>query len=468
MSKEKSKTTGNFFSFRGMRIERRLKKAFNIVTIISAVASLVGLIAIVVVTSNFKNAMNNYALPQGDIALFMNEYAECRSNMRGIIGYEDQDLIDSLIQKHAVRKEATYERLAAIEKTMVTPEGKAAYNEIEKALEAYFEKEAEVIKIGATTDQALSSKAQQIAIDEVAPLYEELDAVTLHLMDVNIEKEHEMEQVCNVLQYGAMALMVILTIAIILISRRVSIVIANGISKPLNELEERLESFEKGDISSPFPDYHDDDEVGDMVAVVSATTSKLQKIFEDVEYFNQNDFIKNLEGISGLHSMYFRLICGYQSIDKFIPSEAEEIDDKFEIIKTLLQKNSSFSGFELYLLNKNFLEEIYSKIGFLDIGFVSLYLKSLLIGALSSLIYGEVKYGLTDEEVKLINLIKKNPKIKRIEFVDYGFCDKSVYNYCVKICKKIGIIDSKNKGTGLKMLKNIIKDGIFDYLADKK
>lgn len=267
-----------------MRIERRLKKAFNIVTIISAVASLVGLIAIVVVTSNFKNAMNNYALPQGDIALFMNEYAECRSNMRGIIGYEDQDLIDSLIQKHAVRKESTYERLEAIEKTMVTPEGKAAYNEIEKALEAYFEKEAEVIKIGATTDQALCRKAQQIAIDEVAPLYEELDAVTLHLMDVNIEKEHEMEQVCNVLEYGAMALMVILTIAIILISRRVSIVIANGISKPLNELEERLESFEKGDISSPFPDYHDDDdEVGDMVAVVSATTSKLQKIFEDLE-----------------------------------------------------------------------------------------------------------------------------------------------------------------------------------------
>ena len=82
-------------------------------------------------------------------------------------------------------------------------------------------------------------------------------------MEVNIEKEHEMEQVCNVLEYGAMALMMILTIAIILISRRVSIVIANGISNPLNELEERLESFEKGDISSPFPDYHDDDEEGD-------------------------------------------------------------------------------------------------------------------------------------------------------------------------------------------------------------
>lgn len=283
MGRQKSKTTENFFSFRGMRIEKRLKKAFNIVTIISAFASLVGLIAIVVVTSNFKNAMNNYALPQGDIALFMNEYAECRSNMRGIIGYEEQDLIDSLIQKHAVRKESTYERLAAIEKTMVTPEGKAAYNEIEKALEAYFEKEAEVIKIGATTDQDLCRKAQQMAIDEVAPLYEELDAVTLHLMDVNIEKEHEMEQVCNALEFGAMALMVILTIAIIVISRAISVVIAKGIANPLNELSDRLETFEKGDISSPFPNYTDDDEVGDMVAVVSATTSKLQKIFEDLE-----------------------------------------------------------------------------------------------------------------------------------------------------------------------------------------
>ena len=279
MAKENTKTTGNFFSFRGMRIEKRLKKAFNIVSIIAAIGSIVGLIAIVVVTSNFKNAMNNYALPQGDIALFMNEYAECRSNMRGIIGYDDPQLIDSLTQKHAVRRENTYARLADIEKTMVTPEGHAAYAEIKEALEIYFAKESEVIKVG-TTNKA---KAQQMAITEAAPLYEALDAVTLDLMEVNIQKEHEMEQMCNMLEYGAMALMAILTIAIVAISRGVSVVIANGIAKPLSELSERLVTFEKGDISSPFPNYNDADEVGDMVAVVSATTAKLQKIFADLE-----------------------------------------------------------------------------------------------------------------------------------------------------------------------------------------
>ena len=44
-----------------------------------------------------------------------------------------------------------------------------------------------------------------------------------------------------------------------------------------------METFAKGDFSSPFPDYHDDDEVGDMVEVVSVTTSKLQKIFTDMK-----------------------------------------------------------------------------------------------------------------------------------------------------------------------------------------
>ena len=87
----------NLFNFKGVRIEKRLKRAFNIVTVIAALATLIGLICMIVVTVNFKKAMNNYALPQGDIALFMNEYAESRSNMRGIIGYEDQELIDSLL-----------------------------------------------------------------------------------------------------------------------------------------------------------------------------------------------------------------------------------------------------------------------------------------------------------------------------------------------------------------------------------
>ena len=162
----------------------------------------------------FRKAMDNYALPQGDIALFMNEYAECRSNTRGIIGYEDQDLIDQLVDKHENRVKKTRERYKAIHETIVTKEGEAAYAKIKTALDAYLAKEAEIIKIGATTDQAQCRIAQDMAINELAPLYETLDAATLELMNINIEKEHQMETITAILEWGSVAFIVILICSI--------------------------------------------------------------------------------------------------------------------------------------------------------------------------------------------------------------------------------------------------------------
>ena len=285
MAKDNKQTKNKgLFHFKGMRIENRLRKAFNMIIVIASIGSVVGLISLIVVIGQFKNAMNNYALPQGDIALFMNEYAECRSNMRGIIGYEDQELIDNLMEKHQKRKETTYERLAAIEKTMVTPEGHAAYKKIESALEAYLTKEAEVISIGATTDQELCRQAQEIAIRDITPLYEALDNATLELMNVNIEKEHEAEVICSALEIGAMVLIVILLVCATVIAKRIAIVISNGIAKPLAELEERVVAFAEGDIHSPFPKSNEKDEIAGLMNASYDMAERLKMIISDVTH----------------------------------------------------------------------------------------------------------------------------------------------------------------------------------------
>ena len=271
------------FDFKGLRIQARLRKAFNAIIVIASIGSVVGIISLMVVIGQFKNAMDNYALPQGDIALFMNEYAECRSNMRGIIGYEDQELIDSLLEKHAMRKQNTYDRLEAIKATMVTEEGHASYAKISTALEAYFAKEAEVIALGATTDQELCRQAQEMAIEEITPLYEALDNATIELMNVNIEKEHEAEITCSILEYGAMALMVILLVCASVIAKRIATVISEGIAKPLAELEERVVSFAEGDINSPFPQSKEKDEIAGLMNASYTMADTLQKIIADVE-----------------------------------------------------------------------------------------------------------------------------------------------------------------------------------------
>ena len=116
----KEKQKKKFLNFKGMRIEERLKKAFQTIILIASVGSVAGILSLIIVVSNFERAMVNYALPQGDIALFMNEYAECRSNTRGIIGYEDQEQIDLMVSKHATRVANTQNRFATIKETKNT------------------------------------------------------------------------------------------------------------------------------------------------------------------------------------------------------------------------------------------------------------------------------------------------------------------------------------------------------------
>lgn len=281
MDKKKKKT--KLLNFKGLRIEARLRKAFNIIISIAAAGLLIGILCLIVVVSTFERAMKNYALPQGDIALFMNEYAECRSNMRGIIGYEDQAEIDLLVAKHDTRVANTYDRLDAIKSTIVTDEGNEAYAKMETALDAYFKKEAEVIALGATTDQELCRQAQYMAIEELTPLYDALDNATLELMQINIDKEHEMEVVCEVLETTAIILMVVLVIVTAVISKRIAHIISKGISKPLAQLEDRFDAFAKGDIKTPFPTSTAEDEIAVLMNSSHDMAKRLQMIILDVE-----------------------------------------------------------------------------------------------------------------------------------------------------------------------------------------
>ena len=100
MGRETTKKNG-FLNFKGLRIEERLKRAFNIVIMIAAAASVIAVIGILVIATNYRKALNYYALPQGDIGMLMNKHAECRSAMRGIIGYEDQEEMDLMLEQHA-------------------------------------------------------------------------------------------------------------------------------------------------------------------------------------------------------------------------------------------------------------------------------------------------------------------------------------------------------------------------------
>jgi len=233
--------------------------------------------------SRYSHVLTYYAFPQGDIGHAMSALSEVRSATRGAIGYEDEALVQQLKEAHAESKEELLAYVDTIGETIVTDIGRESYNHIVEGVNAFLEIDQKVLEMGATSDMEAYRKAQTLAITEMAPAYEAAYNALQELMDANIalgdETQHSLQRTANVL----VVIIVVLIVGASVLANKIGAKVAHSISDPMEELIARLQSFEQGDISSPFPVYEVDDEVGDMVKAVGATTDKLQTIIADLE-----------------------------------------------------------------------------------------------------------------------------------------------------------------------------------------
>lgn len=174
--------------FRAMRIKKRLTTGFVMVSMITSIAALVGIIAMIVISIIYDNAMVNYGFSQGDIGNTMVAFAESRSSLRAVIGYDDNNIMNIQLRVHDEQKAAFEECLAEVEKYMVTDAGHESYNQILADLEGYWELDAEILELGTSKDPADRKLAQIRAADELVPHYERVYNDLAGLMEVNIQK----------------------------------------------------------------------------------------------------------------------------------------------------------------------------------------------------------------------------------------------------------------------------------------
>ena len=280
MGKTKTKSKVGFFEFNKMRIQQRLKNSYLTVLGITTLAAIVGVISVFVVALNYKNAMDNYALPQGDIGKLMQCVADCRSATRGIIGYDSYDQINTLKESHDSYVKEVNAYIAKIKPTMVTPEGHAAMAEIESTIAAYFEIENEVILLSNTSKQ----RSQDLAISEMAPAYTKAYNALDNLMQVNVQKANELVVGLNILQIVMMVLIVAVVVLASILSLRISDSISKGIAQPLSALSVRLKDFAAGDVSSEFPEVSTRDEISEMMDEAAGMAEKLGLIVHDIAY----------------------------------------------------------------------------------------------------------------------------------------------------------------------------------------
>lgn len=174
--------------YKNLKIQERLKKCFTVVTLLASIAGVIGAIMMLIISTQYKHALTNYGFSQGDIGKAMIVFADARSAARGVIGYNDTDMIATMKQIHDEKKQKFDDYWAIVANTCVTGTEKDLYEQVNTLVQQYWDAEAQAMEIGVSTDNEDSIKAQQMMNDTVDPLYEQVYSLTADLLDANVNE----------------------------------------------------------------------------------------------------------------------------------------------------------------------------------------------------------------------------------------------------------------------------------------
>ena len=255
---------------------------FRIISLLLSATGIIACVAMGIVSYQYSYALRHYGFAQGDIGKAMIVIAEMRSETRAAIGYDDDTLIAKAKNAHDMTAEQLDTYISALEDDMITDEGRATYQQIKDGVASYQQIEAQILELGTASDSAKRMQAQQMAGEQMDPVFQQVYADMTSLLDSSVTNGNAMEAKLNVFR-------VVIFIVILLIigvgfagSEKAGKRIAKGIAGPLKALADRLDGFAAGDLTSDFPKVETEDEMAAMNRAATAMATNLRMIIEDI------------------------------------------------------------------------------------------------------------------------------------------------------------------------------------------
>lgn len=255
---------------------------FRIISLLLSATGIIACVAMGIVSYQYSYALRHYGFAQGDIGKAMIVIAEMRSETRAAIGYDDDTLITKAKNAHDMTAEQLDTYISVLEDDMITDEGRATYQQIKDGVASYQQIEAQILELGTASDPAKRMQAQQMAGEQMDPVFQQVYADMTSLLDSSVTNGNAMEAKLNVFR-------VVIFIVILLIigvgfagSEKAGKRIAKGIAGPLKALADRLDGFAAGDLTSDFPKVETEDEMAAMNRAATAMATNLRMIIEDI------------------------------------------------------------------------------------------------------------------------------------------------------------------------------------------
>lgn len=265
-----------------LNIQNRLKKGLRFTTVLTALAGVIAIIVLGIMSTQYSDALKYYGFSQGDIGKSMVAFTETRSCTRGLIGYTDPDVLSTLSENHDTKKESFEKYWSEVGDTVKTKAEAKIYDDVNSKLEDYWKIDDEIKNLGMNAaDSDVQKQAEQRASAELTPAYNEIYKGMVSLMDKKVTEGDALKARLGVMSIVALILVIVIIIVAYVIAMKIGTEVAVGISTPLDALKKRLETFSKGDLESAFPTTESKDEIADMIHVASDMAADLRIIISD-------------------------------------------------------------------------------------------------------------------------------------------------------------------------------------------
>ncbi|MCX4326615.1 MAG: methyl-accepting chemotaxis protein [Lachnospiraceae bacterium] len=270
--------------FKDERMEKRLQKSFVMVTVMAAVAAIIALAALIIVSNRYSYALTQYGFSQGDIGNAMAAFADARSSTRTVIAYSNKELVSKNLTAHYDNKAKFQEYFEKMQDTLSTKHEEDAYKQLSQKMEEYWILDTEIIELGkSTVNMQNRSRAQEKAANELAPMYDEVYGELSDLMHVNVTQGNKLSSSLGTVSTIMIFVIIVIIAAVMAVSIKLGKNIASQISHGLNLVSDRMKSFAKGDLSSEFPDVGTKDEINDLAVVLKSVANNLSQIINDID-----------------------------------------------------------------------------------------------------------------------------------------------------------------------------------------
>lgn len=205
-----------------LSIKNRLKKGFRLTTFVASASGVIAGILMIIVSMRYSSALTFYGFSQGDIGKVMVTFSETRSATRALIGYTASDTLSKMSDTHASKKESFQKYWGELQSSIKTGEEQAIYDDINSKLDSYWSLDDEIGQLGETaTDPETQKEAEERAVAELAPAYDEIYQQLVALMNIKVTEGDNLSKALSLVSYAAFGIVIVIIVGSYFISMKI-------------------------------------------------------------------------------------------------------------------------------------------------------------------------------------------------------------------------------------------------------